>query len=215
MSDALWWGRTEVRHNCCVIKVWNSGGWRRRWVERGPDPPGKSCPGQQPSREPSSHNPGLVSSSACCPQAMQASLSRRELHKSISPVQPRLNSFWNCPSGLFFFLSPLWEHRKPHFPNPEISVSGRKGHCPSRAACLWTDPSALCKYTTEASQFGHSWQTASLTLNEQINLRAVQKGHKANTKFIDLGLNSTRKVFFSSCLVCWFGYRCLFKRAAT
>lgn len=25
--------RTEVRHNCCVIKARSSGGWRGRWVE--------------------------------------------------------------------------------------------------------------------------------------------------------------------------------------
>jgi hypothetical protein len=60
--------------------------------------------------------------------------------KTRPPARAKLNSFCNCPG--FLFVSPLWEHRKPCFPNPEISASGRKGYCLSRVPGLWTNSTA-------------------------------------------------------------------------
>lgn len=80
--------------------------------------------------------------------------------KQLPPAHSRLRSFWDCPG--FLYLKPLWEHRKPCFPNPEISESGRKAYRLSRASVSLGNrfDSPLCKCMAKANQFRPSLEMA-------------------------------------------------------
>lgn len=151
MSDApLMWKGTEVRQ-VDFIKGWHIMGRSGEEEKCSTSQRGlQTCSLTSQATDPNPHHVLAITASHCrmVPYTQ----------KQLLQAQSRLNSFRNCPG--FLYLNPLWEHRKPCFPNPEISASGRKVYRLSKACVLIVHQfaSLLCECALKQTSSDLPWK---------------------------------------------------------